>query len=229
MNLVDLPVDQIRFLPYNPNKMPDEKLHGLEASHKEWGVLQNVVVNDRRGKGWKADERGKFVVAGEHRLKVAKRQKLSTYPVLVVSVGPTEEQRMNLALNNAGTYDPVLLGQLLREIQKAKADLSVTGFMQAEIDLAIQELEKQIAQVADEDEIPTGEKPVELSRRAMLLSSRPGENVLDLFAGGGGTLIAAEETDRTAFLMELDPRYCDVIRERFENFNQASGSRPGAA
>ena len=477
MNLVDLPVDEIRFLPYNPNKMPDEKLQGLEASHKEWGVLQNVVVNDRRGKDWKADERGKYVVAGEHRLKVAKRQKLTTYPVLVVSVGPVEEERMNLALNNAGSYDPVLLGQLLREIQKAKADLTVTGFVQGEIDLAIQELEKGITQEAEEDEIPplplkaitkpgeliilgrhrllcgdagdldsvkrligdqgihlvntdppynvnveprsnnaisTGlrskkshpgnmradkgghrlssrdfyakenarrdrkraalhhqqldlarhpgkshgttktmrardgalindfisdeefrqklttwlrnlatpllpgrcfylwggyhncfsysgpltavpkpffsqtiiwhklhpvltrldfmgdhewcfygwklgaahfknkairncpdvwpvkkvnpssmihltEKPVELSRRAMLLSSRPGENVLDLFAGGGGTLIAAEETDRTAFLMELDPRYCDVIRERFENFSQASGSRPGAA
>ena len=51
------------------------------------------------------------------------------------------------------------------------------------------------------------EKPVELAVRAMQYSSRPGENVLDLFGGSGSTLIAAEQTGRKAFLMELDPLY----------------------
>ena len=59
------------------------------------------------------------------------------------------------------------------------------------------------------------EKPVELAARAMQYSSRVGENVLDLFGGSGSTLIAAEQTGRKAFLMELDPLYCDVIVERF--------------
>ena len=45
-----------------------------------------------------------------------------------------------------------------------------------------------------------------------------GENVLDLFGGSGSTLIAAEQTGRRAFLMELDPLYCDVIVQRWENF-----------
>lgn len=62
------------------------------------------------------------------------------------------------------------------------------------------------------------EKPVELAARAMRYSSRPGENVLDLFGGSGSTLIAAEQTERKAFLMELDPLYCDVIVERWERF-----------
>ena len=62
------------------------------------------------------------------------------------------------------------------------------------------------------------EKPVELAERAMLYSSRKGENVLDLFGGSGSTLIAAERMDRQAFLMELDPAYCDVITQRFQNF-----------
>src|SRR5262249_7631828 len=62
------------------------------------------------------------------------------------------------------------------------------------------------------------EKPVELASRAMLYCSRPGENVLDLFGGSGSTLIAAEQTDRKAFLMELDPLYCDVIVERWQKF-----------
>jgi DNA modification methylase len=62
------------------------------------------------------------------------------------------------------------------------------------------------------------EKPVELAIRAMQYSSRPGENVLDLFGGSGSTLIAAEQTERRAFLMELDQAYCDVICDRFQRF-----------
>ena len=62
------------------------------------------------------------------------------------------------------------------------------------------------------------EKPVELAVRAMQYSSKVGENVLDLFGGSGSTLIAAEQTGRNAFLMELDPPYCDVIISRWEKF-----------
>ncbi len=62
------------------------------------------------------------------------------------------------------------------------------------------------------------EKPVELAVRAMQYSSRAGENVLDLFGGSGSTLIAAEQTGRRAFLMELDRLYSDVIVQRWEKF-----------
>ena len=62
------------------------------------------------------------------------------------------------------------------------------------------------------------EKPVELAIRAMQYSSRPGGHVLDLFGGSGSTLIAAEQTTRHAFLMEIDPAYCDVICQRYEEF-----------
>lgn len=73
------------------------------------------------------------------------------------------------------------------------------------------------------------EKPVELAVRAMQYSSRPGENVLDLFGGSGSTLIAAEQTGRKAFLMELDPLYCDVIVQRFETFTGQKADRLTAA
>ena len=69
------------------------------------------------------------------------------------------------------------------------------------------------------------EKPVELAVRAIQYSSRPGENVLDLFGGSGSTLIAAEQTGRKAFLMELDPLYCDVIVQRFEKFTGKKAER----
>ena len=62
------------------------------------------------------------------------------------------------------------------------------------------------------------EKPVELATRAIQYSSRAGENVLDLFGGSGSTLIAAEQTGRCAFLMELDALYADVIVQRWEKF-----------
>ncbi|WP_437226530.1 DNA modification methylase [Planctomicrobium sp. SH661] len=72
------------------------------------------------------------------------------------------------------------------------------------------------------------EKPVELAVRAMQYSSRAGENVLDLFGGSGSTLIAAEQTGRKAFLMELDPLYCDVIVQRYEKFTGRKAERVAA-
>lgn len=69
------------------------------------------------------------------------------------------------------------------------------------------------------------EKPVELAQRAMRYSSRPGESVLDLFGGSGSTLIAAQQTQRKAFLMELDPLYCDVIVARWEKLTGKKAKR----
>ena len=73
------------------------------------------------------------------------------------------------------------------------------------------------------------EKPVELAVRALQYSSRPGEHVLDLFAGSGSTLIAAEQTKRRAFLMEIDPLYCDVIVQRWQQFTGKKPHRASAA
>ncbi len=69
------------------------------------------------------------------------------------------------------------------------------------------------------------EKPVELAVRAIQYGSHLGENVLDLFGGSGSTLIAAQQTGRRSFLMELDPLYCDVIVQRFEKFTGRKGER----
>ncbi len=72
------------------------------------------------------------------------------------------------------------------------------------------------------------EKPVELALRAVQYSSRKGENVLDLFGGSGSTLIACEQSGRHAFLLELDPLYCDVIVARFERFSGRKAERVAA-
>ena len=61
-------------------------------------------------------------------------------------------------------------------------------------------------------------KPVELIRRQLQNSTRSGDRVLDLFGGSGSTLIACEQLGRRAYLMELDPGYCDVIRRRYDAY-----------
>ena len=61
-------------------------------------------------------------------------------------------------------------------------------------------------------------KPVELVERAINNSTQRTNLVLDLFLGSGSTLIAAEKTGRRCFGMELDPKYADVIIERWQNY-----------
>jgi DNA modification methylase len=64
----------------------------------------------------------------------------------------------------------------------------------------------------------TTPKPVALVEKAIQNSSKGGDLVVDLFGGSGSTMIAAEKQGRSARLMELDPKYCDVIVKRWEDF-----------
>jgi DNA modification methylase len=82
-----------------------------------------------------------------------------------------------------------------------------------------------VKKVAPQNMIHLTEKSVELAVRAMQYSSLKGENVLDLFGGSGSTLIAAEQTGRKAYLMEVDALYCDVIVQRFEQFTGKQAER----
>lgn len=66
-------------------------------------------------------------------------------------------------------------------------------------------------------------KPVELIMRAIQNSTNEKQIVLDLFGGSGSTLIAAQETNRIAYLMELDPHYVDVICARYQKH---TGNQP---
>jgi len=61
-------------------------------------------------------------------------------------------------------------------------------------------------------------KPVGLFEYQMLNNTKGGDIVLDSFGGSGTTIIAAEKNGRVGYLMELDPKYCDVIVKRWEDF-----------
>jgi len=69
------------------------------------------------------------------------------------------------------------------------------------------------------------QKPVELAMRAIQLSSKPGENVLELFGGSGSTLIACEQTGRNCYAMEIDEAFCDVIVQRWQEFTGKQAKR----
>ena len=64
----------------------------------------------------------------------------------------------------------------------------------------------------------TTPKPVALIERALSNSSKSGDMVTDLFGGSGSTLIACEKASRSCRTMELDPKYCDVIIKRWQDF-----------
>jgi DNA modification methylase len=68
-------------------------------------------------------------------------------------------------------------------------------------------------------------KPVELYARAMRNSSDRGDLVLEPFAGSGTALIAAEQLGRRVFASEIDPRYCDVIVERWQRITGGKARR----
>jgi DNA modification methylase len=71
-------------------------------------------------------------------------------------------------------------------------------------------------------------KPVELVERAIRNSSKSRDIVLDLFGGSGSTLIACEKTNRSARLIELDPKYVDVIIRRWQEFSGEQAVRVGS-
>lgn len=61
-------------------------------------------------------------------------------------------------------------------------------------------------------------KPLSLLAKPIAHASKQDDIILDLFGGSGSTLIACEQTNRTCYMMEIDPKYCDVIRKRYAKF-----------
>ena len=68
-------------------------------------------------------------------------------------------------------------------------------------------------------------KPIKLLARQIKNSSKQGDKVLDVFGGSGSTLIACEQLNRKCYMMELDPKYCDVIVKRWEELTGKEAKR----
>lgn len=105
-------------------------------------------------------------------------------------------------------YDDV---QNLKKLSKADLRQMLEEILSPDTPSTVLRFDKPVASA----EHPTM-KPVKLFARLIRNSSRKGDAVLDLFGGSGTTAIACEQMGRDAYLMELDPSYCDVIVERWE-------------
>ena len=77
------------------------------------------------------------------------------------------------------------------------------------------------------DYVHPTQKPIELSANAIKNVTKETHNVLDLFGGSGSTLIACEQTNRNCYMMELDPYYCQVIINRWEEFTGEKAEKIG--
>ena len=72
------------------------------------------------------------------------------------------------------------------------------------------------------------QKPVELMRRPILNHTKRGDTVYDPFLGSGTTLIAAEQSERLCYGLDIDPRYVDVVVQRWEQFSGAQAKLDGS-
>lgn len=77
-----------------------------------------------------------------------------------------------------------------------------------------------VKRIAGQDyEHPT-EKPVTLHEKPLRRCTKPGDVVVDAYGGSGGTLIACEQMNRTCFMMEIEPIFCDLIIKRYEKLTR---------
>ncbi len=130
-----------------------------------------------------------------------------------------------LGSNYANTHEFVFFGSSMPMRQQMTQ--KITG-LRSVFDANVWRFNRVPSSKAD-PRLHNAQKPVDLCRRAMKNSSDEGEAVLDLFGGSGSTLIAAEEEGRDAYVMEIEPRWCDVIVDRWERKTGLKAERPDRA
>lgn len=128
-------------------------------------------------------------------------------------------------------YEPCLLGCKGKSIKKwngGRKERSVVEALDYLTEDELRETVKQLLEEAEPDVIrekknlvndlhPTM-KPIRLLGKLIRNSSDPGDVVLDFFGGSGSTMIACEQLGRSCYMMELDPKFCDVIVDRWEKY-----------
>jgi hypothetical protein len=226
------PID--RLVPYAKNSRThsEEQIAQIAASIKEWGFTTAVLVDEKGG-----------IIAGHGRVLAARKLGIDTLPVMVAT-GWTEPQKRayviadnQLALN-AG-WNMEMLKTEIDGLKLEDFDIDLLGFEDSFLDGLLEPeptvgltdegaahlwaTDRKQTTILEFDrpnrngEHPTM-KPVELFAYQMQNNTKGKDRVLDSFGGSGTTLIAAEKHGRDALLMELDPKYCDVIIKRWQDF-----------
>jgi len=129
---VTWPLDKVldAAAPYNPRVMPADEMTALQASLKQFGALQPVIVNTRTGN----------CVGGHQRAVAAKRLGWKTFPVILVDMDEADEMEANLALNKiSGHWDNPALAKVLLDIRSRRGEVNLaTGFTTNEVDKLVE-------------------------------------------------------------------------------------------
>ena len=221
----DLTPEQVNALRLVDNKSNEsdwdfdllaDELPGLELSafDFDWGLrdeLDTSVVEDNYDPVLPAEPKSKLgdvYQLGDHRLMCGDSTSLTDVQTLVM--GRQDFQ---------WKHEPCLYGE--SEIEEDAHEPCLYGWTEGKKHYFFKNRRQTTVLNFDKPvksaEHPTM-KPIKLFDYQMQCSSKPGENVLDLFAGSGTTIMAAEQNGRHAFCMEYDPKYADVIVDRWEKF-----------
>ncbi|EMC0736726.1 ParB N-terminal domain-containing protein [Enterococcus faecalis] len=205
-------------IPYEKNPRHNEDaITAVAKSIEKFGFKVPIVV-----------DASNVIVNGHTRLKAAKYLGLKEVPTIIADdLTPEQIKAFRLADNKVGeiaTWDEELLNAELDELADLDFDMTEFGFDLPDIEgEEVEVIEDEQTTILNFDrptvnkEHPTM-KPVALFDYQIKNSSKQGDCILDLFGGSGTTLIACKQNEREAYLMELDPRYVDVIIARWEAF-----------
>lgn len=118
LKTVDLPVDDLRPNPWNPNRMDERTLQATKESLATYGFVEPTLVRPH------PDEEGAYqIINGEHRWKVAPDLGYQVIPCVVATLSDTAARKLTIVLNETrGEPDDHLLGTLLAELQKEEGE-----------------------------------------------------------------------------------------------------------
>jgi len=206
-----------KLIPYvnNARTHSPEQIKKLRSSLREFGFINPVII-----------DRVFNIIAGHGRVMAAKEEGITEVPCVFVDYLTEAQKKAYILADNRMAMDAGWDEELLRiEIESLKAedfDVELTGFDAAELDKLLSPSGDEIkdddfdvdAELEKNDVHPTM-KPIPLIAYCIMNSSMSNTLVLDPFLGSGTTMMAAEQSDRSCYGLELDPKYCDVIVNRF--------------
>ena len=171
-----------------------------------WEPLRGYLLNSRKAMGWDVPTMKKIV--GHSALSrdhwTSKSQwNMPTKEVYEKMQRAAEKQRQEQGINNDA---------FKREYYSTRAYFDNTHDNQNNV-WHFDRTSNQERELTGDHATP---KPIALCARGIKSSSREGDIVLDAFGGSGSTLIACEQLNRRCYMVELDPKYCDVIVKRWE-------------
>ena len=194
LQIVQVPIDELRPDPANPRKISAEELDALTRSLKEFGFIQPVLARH--------DDH--IVLGGHQRLTAARRLGIKVVPVIYVDVTEEQGKLLNLALNRiSGEWDDQLLARMLADLKLApEIDLSLSGFTDDELTRYL----KKLASEERREQVETFDLDAALEEARAHAVTKTG----DIWLLCDHRLLCGDATVATDVTRLLDGRHADL-------------------